>query len=83
MQFLTGDCSTTAIEEHVKQKLTFMLDCQDPEVVYDLRGVNSGRLEKYEPFWAEIRALLNEKSLSAVDSRRHGTTCHLAFAFFV
>lgn len=60
-----------------------MLDSQDPDVVYDLRDVNSGRPEKYEQFWAEVKALLNEKSLTAVDSRRHGNTCHLAFAFSV
>ena len=82
-QFLTGDVSVTTIEEHVKQKLKFMLDSQDPEVVYDLRDINPGRPEMYKPFWDEVKALINEKSLAAVDSRRHGTTCHMAFAFSV
>lgn len=35
-QFLTGDSSTTTIDDHVRQKLKFMLNSQDPEVVYDL-----------------------------------------------
>ena len=70
-QILTGDSSTTSIEEHVQQKLKFMLDSQDPEVIYDLREINPGRREKYEEFWAEVRALINEKSLAAV---RYGTT---------
>ncbi len=82
-QFLTGDVSTTSVEQHFQQILKFMLDSQDPEVVYDLRDINPGRREKYEQFWAEVIALINEKSLAAVDSRRHGTTCHLAFAFSV
>ena len=82
-QFLTGDSSVTAIEEHVTQKLKFMLDSQDPEVVYDLHDVNPGRVPKFDQFWGEVAALINEKSLAAVDARRHGTVCHLAFAFSV
>ena len=82
-QFLTGDISSTSVEENVQQKLQFMLDSQDPEVVHNLRDINRGRTEKYKQFWAEVTALINEKSLAAVDSRRHGTTCHLAFAFSV
>lgn len=38
----------------------FMLDSQDPEVVYDLRDVNPGRSEQ---FWAEERALLKNHFL--------------------
>ena len=82
-QFLTGDISTTSIKENVQKKLKFMLDSQDPEVVYYLCDINPGRTEKYEQFWAEVRALINETPLTAVDSHRHGTTCHLAFAFSV
>ena len=32
-QFLTGDASTTNISEAVQQKLKFLLDSQDPEVI--------------------------------------------------
>ena len=58
-QFLTGDISTTSAEDNVRQKLQFMLDSQDPEVVYDLRDINRGRTEKYKQFWAEVTALIN------------------------
>ena len=38
-QFLTNDCSRSTTEHHVSQKLKFMLDSQDPEVVFDLRDL--------------------------------------------
>lgn len=68
-QFLTGDSSATSISDDVRRKLRFLLDSQDPEVIYDLRDVNPGRPQIYEPFWQECR--------------RYGTVCHFAFAFSV
>ena len=82
-QFFTNDCSRSTTEYHVSQKLKFMLDSQDPEVVFDLRDVNQGRPQLYEEFWTRVEAFINEKALEAVDSRRHGTMCHLAAAFSV
>ena len=49
----------------------------------DLRSVNPGRPKKYAAFWDGVASLLNENALQAVDSRRHGTVCHLAVAFSV
>ena len=82
-QFLTGDSSMTATDEQVSKKLKFMLDSQDPEVVYDLRDINHGRPQKFEQFWDEVAALINKMSLAAVDAQRHRTVCHFAFAFSV
>ena len=82
-QFLTGDSSSTSISDAVQQKLKFLLDSQDPQVVYDLRDVNPGRPQKFEPFWLAVESLINEKAIAAVDSRRHGTVCHFAFAYSV
>ena len=65
----------------MKQKLQFLLDSQDPEVVYDLRDVNPDK--KFEPFWLAVESLINEKALAAVDSRRHGTVCHFALAYSI
>ena len=39
-QFLTNDSSVTSISDVVQQKLKFLLDSQDPEVVYDMRDAN-------------------------------------------
>lgn len=60
-----------------------MLDSQDPDIWFDLRHQNSGQPEKYEEFWKAVDAIINENVLKAVDSRRHGTVCHMALALQV
>ena len=82
-QFLTGDGSATSISKDVMERLEFMLDSQDPDVVFDLRVNNPGRPEVYSEFWSRVRELINEHSLKAVDDRRHGHICHMAVAFSV
>lgn len=49
-QFLTGDKSDSSISRDVLDRLHVMLDCQDPEVVFDLRDNNPGRPECYGDF---------------------------------
>ena len=82
-KFLTGDTATTTTSEETKKRLQLIFESQDPEVVLDLCSVNLGRPEKYAAFWDGVASLLNENALQAVDSRRHGTVCHLAVAFSV
>lgn len=36
-QFLTGDASSNVITQGVHDRLQFMLECQDPDVCFDLR----------------------------------------------
>eukprot|EP00117_Sycon_ciliatum_P005124 scpid36606/ scgid9200/ len=78
----TGDQSALSctVTTAVHQRLKAALDAQDPDMVFDLRELNSGRPEKYQPFWDAARAFLEAHSLQAVDSRRHGTVTHLAAA---
>ena len=83
---LTGDHSRlpTADTNAVADRLRLALDAQDPELVYDLRGnCNNGRPEKYQQFWDGAKAFLNEQSLNAADSRRHGAVTHMAAAISV
>ena len=54
-QFLTGDSSVTAMDEQVRLKLKFILDSQDPDVIYDLHDINPGRPQKYEQFGRKLR----------------------------
>ena len=82
-QFLTGDKSDTSISCDVLDRLHVMLDCQDPEVVFDLRANNPGRPESYGDFWNAVKCLIHEHALQAVDDRRHGLVTHLAVAFSV
>ena len=64
-QFLTNDSSSTSISDDVQQRLEFLLDSQDPEVVYDLRDTNPGRPQIFEPFWLAVESLINDKALAA------------------
>ena len=82
-QFPTNDSSVTSISDVLQQRLKFLLDSQDPEVVYDLRDANPGRPTIFEPFWCAVESLINDKALAAVDSRRHGIVCHFALAYSV
>ncbi len=82
-QCLTGDVSSTSISQGVQDRLKLMLDSQDPDVWFDLRHQNSGQPEKYEEFWKAVDAIINENALKAVDSRRHGTVCHMALALSI
>lgn len=82
-QYLTGDVSSTSISQGVQDRLEVMLDSQDPDVWFDLRYHNSGPPERYEEFWKAMDGIINKNALKAVDSRRHGTVCHMAIALFV
>ncbi|XP_013398537.1 uncharacterized protein LOC106165011 [Lingula anatina] len=84
-QFLTNDstaeeCTTS---KEVRQRLKFLLDVQDPDLVVDLRSMNEGRKEKYQHFWDEATKMIEEKQLATVDDRRHGQVCHMALAMSV
>ena len=82
-QHLTGDVSATSISQGVQDRLQLVLDCQDPDVCFDLRHHNTGRPERFEDFWKAVEGIINENALKAVDSRRHGTVCHMALALSV
>ena len=87
---LTGDysalpCAATAtVHDRLKLALDahdqLALDAQDPELVFDLQEMNSGRPETYQTFWDAVKAFLEAHAMQAVDSRRHGTVTHLAAA---
>ena len=57
------------------------LEAHGPDIVDDLREINKGRLEKYSIFWEAVQRFIEASALQAVDSRRHGSACHLAMAF--
>ena len=62
-QFLT---SVTSISKDVEKRLKFMLDSQDPDVIFNLRINNSGRPGMYAEFWSHARELIHEHALKAV-----------------
>lgn len=54
---------------------------EDPDVVMDLRSLNTGQSARYDAFWEECDKFISEHS--AVDDRRHGTVTHLSLAISI
>lgn len=84
-RFLTGNvfAPTNSSEESIDLRVSkFLLDSDDPKLILDLRK-NNGKIEdkKFEPFWAEVKKYLEEKSV--VDDRRHGEISYMPFAISV
>ena len=53
---------------------------EDPDVLPDLRSLNSGQKTKFNVFWTECEKFLSEEVGEGVDDRRHGIVTHLARA---
>ena len=79
---MTGDSSSsdTSSQEEIDFRVKQAIEMEDPEIVTDLRQLNSGAKEKYDVFWIECGTFLEEEVGTAVDERRHGTITHIATA---
>ena len=72
---LTGDSSSSAnaTEAEVDERVSQLLDSEDPNLIWDLHVNNQGRLEKYEAFLEECKKYIDSHVETAVDDRRHDT----------
>ena len=74
---LTGDSSSSAnaTEAEVDERVSQLLDSEDPNLIWDLRVNNQGRPEKYEAFLEECKKYIDSHMHveTAVDDRRHDT----------
>ena len=79
---LTGDSvsSVTSRQKAVDDRLRFVLTGDDPDLVWDLRELNSGRPEQFSRFWEEFQHYIEETAAAAVDERRHDSLLHIATA---
>ena len=71
---LTGDVSAPInfMQADVDTRIRLFIDLEDPNIITDLRTLNSsGERTKYDQFWEECDAVLNEEVDTAVDDRRH------------
>ena len=77
-----GDTSSSenADQASVDERIRLIIDTQDPNLVDDLRHLNSGRPPKYDLFWDQCNKYLEEVVETPVDERRHGEVTHLAKA---
>ena len=61
-------------------RVKLILELEDPEVVLDLRALNTECKSQYDVFWYECKKFLEESVGTPVDDRRHGEVTHLARA---
>ena len=82
---LTGDhsASSNLTESEIDEQVRSVIKMEDPDVVIDLRQLNSGRKSVYDVFWSECSAFIQESVGQAVDERRHQQVTHLAAAISV
>ena len=60
---LTGDSSSseTFSQEHIDEKVMQAIEMEDPDIVLDLRHLNSGRKSQYDAFWDECSTFFCRK----------------------
>ena len=88
---LTGDCSasSTLSEKEVDERISQVLDDEDPDLIWDLRVTNRGRPETFSTFLDVCRQYIGSQIDTAVDDRRHDAVTdgdvvtHLATAMSV
>lgn len=70
---LTGDSSAarTTSEEEIDSRVTEALAMEDPDIVIDLRELNSNGSDRFSVFWEKCAQYLS--SCTSVHERRHGT----------
>ena len=75
-----GDASAaeTGSEALIDQRVQAFLDCEDEDIIWDLREKNAGRPEKYSVFFEFCQKYLNSQAEVAVDDRRHDSIMHMA-----
>ena len=67
---LTGDASASMsfLQADVDSRIKLFIDLEDPTITTDLRALNSSsERTKYDRFWEECDAVLNEEVDTAVD----------------
>ena len=81
-RFLTGDGSalSSEVSKEVNARLRLALDMKDPDLVFDLRHLNEGHKTKFDAFWSAASRYIEEESMKAVQSRRHGQVCYSTLA---
>lgn len=80
---LTGDQSAarTTAEEEVNERMAEALSMEDPDIVVDLRELNTNGADKYSVFWEKCQVYLS--SCTSVHERRHDNVTFMAKAISV
>jgi hypothetical protein len=70
-EFVTGDFmpSSSMLSPDSLAAAKFALNCQDPDIIVDLRKLNGRpKNQLFDPFWAKMAEVVEGR----VDDRRHG-----------
>ena len=80
---LTGDqsASRTTSEQEIDQRISEALAMEDPDVIIDLRELNSNGKDRFSVFWEKCSQYLS--MCTSVHDRRHGSVTFMAKAVSV
>jgi hypothetical protein len=79
----TVQVSESLDQEEIDERVKQAIEMEDPDVVIDLRRLNSGSKTRYDTFWDECKKFLEEEVGTAVDDRRHSDVTHIAKAISI
>lgn len=82
---LAGDssASTNVDQAQVDEHVRLALDCEDEEIIWDLRELNERHQQKYSVFWDYCQQYIDSRLEAATDERRHDSCMHFAVAMSV
>lgn len=80
-----GDASASNClsEAEIDERVKLYVEMEDPDIVFDLRELQSARKSKFDVFWDECHKFLQEDVGLAVDERRHSQVTHMSRAISV
>lgn len=73
----------TSDQNEIDLRMKQAIEMEDPDIVTDLRHLNTGAKARYDPFWSECSKFLEQDVGTAVDDRRHTQVTHIATAISV
>ena len=62
----------------IDERVRLYVDMEDPDIITDVRSIQSGKKSQYDYFWAEVEKFLQEDVGLAVEERRQSNVTHLA-----
>ena len=82
---LVGDLSdaATTSQSEPDERVHAFFELEEPDLVYDLCQIYSGRESLYDTFWEKAKEFVDEDIETAVDDRRHSQAVHLAKAISI
>ena len=80
-----GDITSASFlsEAEIDKRVKLYVEMEDPDIVIDLRELQSGRASKFDCFWNECEKFLQENIGLLDEERRHTQVTHMSRAILV